>query len=43
MNPEGVQTRQGPVHRKTLNLKRSFRPDSDKIRTMVEYWTMQGR
>ena len=43
MNRGDVHTRQLPVHRKMLNLKRFCLPDCGKIWTMVEYWTIQSR
>src|SRR4029077_11971132 len=41
MNRDDMQARQSPVQRKMLNPNSFRHPDSGRIWTMVEYWTIQ--
>ena len=41
MNRDDVHARQSPVQRKMLNPNSFRHPDSGRIWTMVEYWTIQ--
>src|SRR4029077_14504126 len=41
MNRDDMHARQSPVQRKMLNPNSFRHPDSGRIWTMVEYWTIQ--